>query len=939
MPEQTSHLDAIDFWDLVEHGSDPVQIVRADGTFLYVNQAWCRTLGYSRDEVASLSLRDILSPNPDSPLWDAFQRVIQGEQIDTVNCTLTTRDNRLVVMDASLSCRFQDGHPVVVRFVLRDRTEHLRADAELQFQEHRYQSLVTSLGGMVWNNGPDGELLGFNPEWTVLTGQSFEQVRTGQWLEILHPDDRERTAARWQEALASGKPYETTFRVLHGNGGLRHLLARGQPVLDGQGQVREWVGILLDITELHQAEELLRDSQQILRMVLDNIPLGVFWKDRDSRYLGCNRVVARAFGLKSPGEIVGKTDHQLGGLTREQADFFILKDRQVMQSNAAEYGIIEMATLADGTSIWMETNKSPMRDVSGNVVGILGTWQDITERKRVEDALQLERTRYRYLFEHSPIAIWEEDLSAVMEWLAQIRQRGITDLRGYFSSHPDEMRYGLSLVRIVDVNQAALQQHSAQTKEQLAQHLSVIISESLVIAFLDELEAIGQGKKASMEFESHSQRLDGRRLDLIIHIEPARQGNDLDWSRVIVTGTDITERKRAEEERRQFEAQIQHAQKLESLGILAGGVAHDFNNLLTCMLGFAGLARMQLSEESPVIPMLGEIEKAAQRAADLTQQMLAYSGRGRFVIQALRLDKLVHEMAKLLLTVISKKASLRLDLNPVTMEGDATQIRQVIMNLITNASDALGDHGGEIVLRTGQILADRNDLQSPFLPEELPAGPYAYVEVEDNGCGMTAETIPQIFDPFFTTKFTGRGLGLAAVLGIVKGHKGVVKVSSTPAQGTTFQVMFPCVAEPGGEERDTGLERAPLKCQGTVLVVEDESNLREFARTVLVGAGFQVIQAGDGQEGLDLFRQHHSEVIAVLLDLTMPKMDGMETLRELRQQDTDVPVLLMSGYSESEVSLRFQGLGVNGFIQKPFYPRELISMLCQLIRSDGSECC
>jgi len=399
---------------------------------------------------------------------------------------------------------------------------------------------------------------------------------------------------------------------------------------------------------------------------------------------------------------------------------------------------------------------------------------------------------------------------------------------------------------------------------------------------------------------------------------------------------DITERKQAEEERRQLDAQIQQAQKLESLGVLAGGIAHDFNNLLTSMLGYASLALLKLPAESVAYPMLREIEQAAQRAADLAQQMLAYSGKGKFTIQVLRLDTLVQEMTKLLGTVISKKATLQLDLAPATVKGDATQIRQIVMNLITNASDALEGQNGAIHIRTGvRQVDDTAVLRSLLFPEALPAGPYAYVEVEDNGYGMSADTLAKIFDPFFTTKFTGRGLGLAAVLGIVRGHRGVIKVVSTPDQGTLFQMFFPSV----GVEVENALAFAPKampRGHGTVLIVEDEEIVRTFARNVLEGAGFQVLEAHDGHEGLDIVGRHSQEIALVLLDLTMPRLNGVETLRELHHLQPDIPVLVMSGYSEQDVSARFAGLRASGFIQKPFRPIELVTQVCQLLPSKGA---
>lgn len=405
-------------------------------------------------------------------------------------------------------------------------------------------------------------------------------------------------------------------------------------------------------------------------------------------------------------------------------------------------------------------------------------------------------------------------------------------------------------------------------------------------------------------------------------------------SRMIGTVVDITERKQAEDERRELEARVLHAQKLESLGVLAGGIAHDFNNLLTAMLGNANLALAEVAPESVAAPLLRDIERAAQRAAELARQMLAYSGKGKFVIQWLRLDTLVHEMARLLNTVVSKKATLHLDLAPASIKGDATQVRQVVMNLITNASDALEGQEGSIVIRTGVKHADTAFLRSPYSSDDLPSGEYAFVEIEDTGSGMSADTLARLFDPFFTTKFTGRGLGLSAVLGIVKGHHGAVKVTSAPGNGTRVQVLLPHVPAREAEASVLDSEHPPPATRrGTILVVEDDETVRAYTRRVLEGSGFQVLEARDGREGIDLFPVHQTEIAAVLLDLTMPGLDGLEVLQQLRRLSTDVPVVVMSGYSEVDVSNRFAGLGANGFIQKPFLPRDLVARLCQLFPS------
>jgi len=393
---------------------------------------------------------------------------------------------------------------------------------------------------------------------------------------------------------------------------------------------------------------------------------------------------------------------------------------------------------------------------------------------------------------------------------------------------------------------------------------------------------------------------------------------------------DVTEQKRAEAERRQLQARIQHTQKLESLGVLAGGIAHDFNNLLTGVLGNAGLALLEVAPGSTVAGLLEQVEKAALRAAELTTQMLAYSGKGRFVIKPLDLAQLVEEMVNLLQTVVSKKAALCLAFAPQlpAVEADPTQLRQVVMNLITNASDALGEDNGTIILRTGVIRADRAYLASPHLHEELPAGDYVFLEVHDDGCGMPPETLARIFDPFFTTKFTGRGLGLAAVLGIVRGHRGTIKVVSEPGEGTTFQVLLPCArgAAPAPPPPPPPVE-ASWRGRGTVLLVDDEEAVRVLTARALESAGFEVLVASNGRAALELCDRHGPRLAAVLLDLTMPQLGGGEVLRALKQRRADLPIILMSGYTEDEAACRFPRSDVVGFLQKPFRIPDLLRLV------------
>jgi PAS domain S-box-containing protein len=403
-----------------------------------------------------------------------------------------------------------------------------------------------------------------------------------------------------------------------------------------------------------------------------------------------------------------------------------------------------------------------------------------------------------------------------------------------------------------------------------------------------------------------------------------------DKPQLLLAITDITGRKWAEEKRLQLERQMQQTQKLESLGVLAGGIAHDFNNLLAIILGNASLALDELPPISPARDSLRAIEETSLRAAELCRQMLAYSGKGRFVIESIRLGDLIGEMISLLKASISKKAILNLNLKESLMplRGDPSQIRQVVVNLVINASEALGERGGAITISTGVMECSSDYLGGAYPNERLAEGPYAWLEVADTGCGMEPETQRRIFEPFFTTKFTGRGLGLSAVLGIVRGHGGALRVDSAPGKGTTFTVFFPVARE---EKSPVGHGGGTIpdnwKGAGTILLVDDEESVRIMGVKMLERLGFKVLTAIDGYQALEIYRARGDQIALVLLDLTMHCMDGDETLRELHQIDATARVVISSGFTQSEIAPRFAGRGLSGFLQKPYTLYELAHCL------------
>jgi two-component system, cell cycle sensor histidine kinase and response regulator CckA len=387
--------------------------------------------------------------------------------------------------------------------------------------------------------------------------------------------------------------------------------------------------------------------------------------------------------------------------------------------------------------------------------------------------------------------------------------------------------------------------------------------------------------------------------------------------RLLVLEEDRTRHPLTDDHRRLLE-RVTQTQKLEGLTVLTGGIAHDFNNLLAAILGNAELALMDLSPQSPIRYCLEQIEKASRRAAELTRQMLAYSARVRPADTApINLTELVEEMSELLRISISKRCRIEyeFDRELPLITGDAGQLRQVVMNLLINASEATGPRGGQIQVRTASV----------------PEASAVMMEVRDDGLGMDEETKARIFDPFFTTKKTGRGLGLAAVTGIVKAHQASIQVDSLPGQGTTFQILFPVAGSIEEGLSPLHPPEADWQGSGMILLVDDEDAVREAARRLLEKAGYTVLAASNGEMGLEIFRDFAHEISAVILDLSMPGMDGMEVFREIRKITSDLKVIVWSGFEEKFLSERLSAIGVNTFIEKPSHVRELAAALKQAL--------
>ena len=422
-----------------------------------------------------------------------------------------------------------------------------------------------------------------------------------------------------------------------------------------------------------------------------------------------------------------------------------------------------------------------------------------------------------------------------------------------------------------------------------------------------------------------------RQLELHAYTVATGEAGEL---RVIGAARDITDTRRAEAERRELERRMHEGARLESLGRLSGGIAHDFNNLLSVILGNARLAESDLPDAETVRGRLKRIRTAADHAALLTDQMLTYAGKAPSDRKVIDVSQSVREMTELVRAALPEGCEFATDLEPgLCIEADETQIRQVVLNLITNAAEALEDGTGHVELRTGRLHACTSDLAGAQGAVDAAPGEYVLLEVRDSGCGMDAETRGHIFEPFFSTKFTGRGMGLASLLGIVRGHGGVATLDSVPGRGTTARVLLPGVhKEPARRPTAAPADSGDVRSVGCILVVDDDPDVVEIASEFLRREGFEVVATHGGREGIERLRAEGDRIDAVLLDLSMPDVGGEPAFLEMRAIRPGLPVILTSGFSEEFVSKRFSAPGAAGFLRKPYAPEDVVACVRAALR-------
>ncbi len=722
-------------------------------------------------------------------------------------------------------------------------------------------------------------------------GASFEWL-----LSHIHPEDSAKLVQVLRKLIAQPQSTEMECRAyVKDPHVLKWLSISGRSEWDAEsGRVTSIYGAVKDITERKRSEEALRASEQIIEAILNAIPAGVFWKDTNLAFVGCNRTFAHDAGFEDQREIIGKNDYEIGCPT-ELADSFRRIDRQIIESGVAVTNV-EDSVIQNGTLVTHLTSIVPLRNSQEEISGVLGTYVDITERKLADEALKESEEKFRSITEQSAdgIVVTNED-GAIVEW--NKAQEALTGLkRSDVIGLPAWDAEGLTMPK--DLN----------TPEEIAR-------------IREKVRGLLRGDRSFPPNERVEHPIilpDGSGKIVSEHIFVIKKSGG---NMIVSILTDITEKKRAESDRATVEQYLQQTQKLESLGVLAGGIAHDFNNLLSGVFGFMDLARSRILDEK-ASEYLSRAGDSIGRAKGLTQQLLTFSKGGEPIRKLVPVAPLIKETCDFALSGANVKCTYGIAGDLWHCNIDRNQIGQVIQNLMLNAIQAM-PLGGLIEVRAANVSL--GEKEHPLLAK----GDYVLIAIKDSGTGISKEMLPRIFDPFFTTKTKGHGLGLATTFSIVKRHNGTINVESALGKGSTFRIYLPADSKAASESIITREVRHSGK--GRILVMDDDEAIRMLLSKTLESLGYSAVCKEDGMSTIDYFKaeaEKGTPPSAVMLDLTIPGgMGGKEVAQEIRKLNRDIPIFVSSGYAEDPVIAHPMDYGITASLGKPFKRVELVEML------------
>lgn len=1017
---------------------DLLCLVGFDGLFQRVNPAFKRMLGFTEAEMEGKAVLEFIHPDDHASTTAEVAKLARGAM------TLSF-ENRYRCKDGTYRWISWTAVPFTENSTLyavgHDITENKRADDALRASELEFRGLTESMPQLAWKCGPDGRNVYHNQRWVDYTGLTLKESYGDGWLKSFHPDDRERTAHAWKNAVDNGAVYDAERRLRDRHGAYRWFLIRGVPQRDEAGVILWWFGTYTDIEEQKRAEARLQRQQTELRVLFDLMPAMIWFKDTENVILRINQRAADAVG-KSVEEIEGKSSVEI--YPKEAASYYA-DDLEVIKSGAPKLEIIETLQDPTGKTLWVQTDKVPVRDKEGKVVGIVVMAQDISVRKEAEESIRkkdaliriagrVTRTGGWVLEIPSQHLFWSDEVFAILEYPLGTAPPVEVVLSLYTDEWREKTKAALQAcvdhgtpfdveveiltakknrlwVRVcgeaergadgsVERVQGAFQNISVRKQAELRLELQHAVTATLAEAAstaeinVQILEILCRGLEsdlgnlwlvdraakvllcaeiwhpASTEFTEFAAASQSMRLEIgqglpgkvwasgqaEWSLEPSRDASLERRSQIAQLGLHgwigFPIRIRDEVlgvmeffttktlcppdaqtltmlsaigaqigifiERWQLAEQFRQAQKMEAIGTLAGGVAHDFNNILAAITGYTELSCLVLKGNPEVRENLGATLQAARRATHLVRQILTFSRQEKLERRPIQLLPVLAESLMLLRSTIPSTIEFETSLSTEapTVLADSTQIHQILMNLGTNAWQAMKDHQGRLKVSLEKYIVDTTHAAAH---PGLRPGIYAHVSVSDTGSGMDQATQRRIFEPFFTTKAPGEGtgLGLAVVHGVMESHEGMITVDSAPGQGTTFHLYFPSHSS-GAAVATTESLPVPRGHGERILVVDDEQLLVLFSRGALTALGYQVEGTNKPEEALAMVRADPQRYALVITDQTMPRMTGLVLASELRQIRPGLPIVLVTGYSQPLTSERIHAAGFSQVLLKPF---------------------
>ena len=865
----------------------PVGIGLAKNRILkWANEAFCQMTGYSRDEISDFSALRLYRTEEE---YESAGKELYAQIMDTGESEIETIFVRKdgTAFDVLLRLASIDSHDLSSRsvFIIMDISEKRRAALELKENAERLQraELAAKFGNWEWDihsgkmRGSKGAMAIYGLEQRELDVATVQAIPLAEYRAMMDQ--------ALEAMIKRGEPYDLEFRAVRQSD---KKIVDIHSIADFNELTNTVWGVIQDVTERKQAEEALRRSEARYRFLTENI-VDVIWQmSPDLNFTYVSPSVTKRLGYDAD-EILGKKilDLLVPESRQRASSIFGQRMRWLKENSFLDSATYELEFIRkDGTTVWIEVTSNPALDEEGNLSGFQGVARDISDRKRAEESLRKSESLFRSYVESAPLGIWETDGSGRIV----SANRATSDITGY--SH--QQLLGMNML------DPCPPEHRAKASE--------------------EFEKLRQTHQGSGEVQII--RADGARIWESVNAVKLTE------DRYLFFIQDVTENKRVQEEVLEMERRLFHAQKLESLGVLSGGIAHDFNNLLAAIMGNLELAADKIDPASGAIANIDKAMKAAERSALLTRQMLAYAGKSVQDVTEINLNNAVRLQEEMLRTSAPKTARLEFNLvdNIPDIRGDYGEIQQVVLNLVTNAAESLESGHGEIRISTGTRYCDQALLSRSMIPDKPVPQTMVFLEVADDGAGMSPEALNRLFDPFYTTKFLGRGLGMSVVHGVVKGHRGAIIVDTQPGRGTTVRVYFPVsqsahtTEQPGATceiLHEPALKPKPEGLSGTALVVDDELLVSDFMVAALEKFGLKALRAFDGKEAVELFKKASDSIDLVLLDLSMPEMDGVATFDELKKIKPDVRIILCSGYSEEEMLGRFGAKCPDAFLKKP----------------------